>query len=67
MFENRKLTDRVFYVPGVKEDSWNKVPAALLSALDCTAGPVHFMHSLQSVVACQSLNQRLSSRIKRHR
>jgi hypothetical protein len=26
VFENRKLTaDRVFYVPGVKEDSWNKV------------------------------------------
>jgi hypothetical protein len=32
VFENCKLTaNRVFYVPGVKEDSWNKVPAALLS------------------------------------
>jgi hypothetical protein len=54
VFENRKLTaDRVFYVPGVKEDSWNKVPATVLTVPSvASSAPRTLIYLLLSAAAC---------------
>lgn len=41
VFENRTLTnDRAFYVPGVQEESWNKVRSATRSLVLSNAADV---------------------------